>query len=141
MWELLAHTSLEHAASVWWTGGKLASKRLEAVQHRVGRKLLGASRSVAGVAVRGNLRWKKLEERREEKKVLYGRRVERLDDSRMFKMIMEKMQDCGSVSWQGEYDLLLRKYGLEGSETGSAKEWKEWVHEKNSRDWMEEIVA
>ena len=31
---------------------------------------------------------------------------------------MKKMQDCGSVSWQGEYDLLLRKYGLEGSETG-----------------------
>ena len=50
---------------------------------------------------------KKLEERREEKKVLYGRRVERLDDSRLVKMIMKKMQDCGSVSWQGEYDLLL----------------------------------
>ena len=47
--------------------------------------------------------------------------------------------NCGSVSWQSEYDLLLRKYGLEGSETGSAKEWKERVHEKNCRDWMEEI--
>ena len=55
---------VEHAASVWWTGGKIASKRLEAVQDRVGRKLLGASRT-------------------EEKKMLYGRRVERLDDSRL----------------------------------------------------------
>ena len=71
--------------------------------------------------------------------MLYGRREERLDDSRLVKMIMKKMQDCGSVSWQGEYDLLLSKYGLEGSETGSAKEWKEKVHEKNCRDWMEEI--
>ena len=54
-------------------------------------------------------------------------------------MIMEKMQDCGSVSWQGENDLLLRKYGLEGRETGSAKEWEERVHGKNCRDWMKEI--
>ena len=139
VWELLAHPSLEHEASVWLTGGKVASKWLEAVQDRVGRKLLGASRSVAGVAVRGDLEWKKLEERREEKKVLYGRRVERLDDSRLVKMILEKMQDCGNFSWQGEYDLLLKKYGLEGGETGSAKEWKERVNEKNCRDWMEEI--
>lgn len=55
VWELLAHPSLEHAASVWWTGGKVASKKLETVQDRVGRKLLGASRSVAGAAVRGDL--------------------------------------------------------------------------------------
>ena len=39
----------------------------------------------------------------------HGRRVERLDDSRLVKVIMEKMEDCGSVSWQGEYDQLLRK--------------------------------
>ena len=78
VWELLARPSLEHAVSVWWTGEKVAHKRLEAVQDGVGRKLLGASRSVAEVAVRGDLGWKKIEERREEKKVLYGRRVERL---------------------------------------------------------------
>ena len=35
--------------------------------------LLGASRSVAGVAVQRDLGWKKLEEKRKEKKVLYGR--------------------------------------------------------------------
>ena len=27
---------------------------------------------------------------------------------------------------------------MEGREIGSAKEWKERVHEKNCRDWMEE---
>ena len=135
VWKLLARPSLEHAASVWWTGGKVASKRLEAVQDRVGRKLLGASRSVAGVAVQGDLEWKKLKERREEK-MLHGRRVERLEDSRLVKMIIKKVRDS---SWQGEYDVLLRKYGLVGRGTGSAKEWKEKVHDKNCRDWMEEI--
>ena len=44
IWELLVHPSLEHAASVWCTGGKVANRKLEAVQERVGRKLLGASR-------------------------------------------------------------------------------------------------
>ena len=47
--------------------------------------------------------------------------MERLDDSRLVKMIMEKMQDCGS-----EYDLLLRKYGLEGRKTAGIG-WKEKV--------------
>ena len=70
----MARPSLEHAASVWWTGGKVANRKLEAVQERVGRKLLGASRTVAGAAIREDLGWKRLEERREEKKVLYGRR-------------------------------------------------------------------
>ena len=83
IWELLARPSLEHAASVWWTGGKVANRKLEAVQERVGRKLLGASRTVAGAAIRGDLGWKRLEERREEKKVLYGRRLQRLEDSRL----------------------------------------------------------
>ena len=35
-------------------------------------------------------------------------------------------------SWQGECDVLLRKYGLVGRETGSAKEWKERVHDKTA---------
>ena len=51
IWELLVHPSLEHAASVWCTGGKVANRKLETVQERVGRKLLGASRSVARAAI------------------------------------------------------------------------------------------
>ena len=33
---------------------------------KMGRRLLGASNTVAGVAVQGDLGWRKLEERREE---------------------------------------------------------------------------
>ena len=43
VWEFLARLSLEHAVSVWWTRGNVVSKNLEAVQGRVGKKLLGAS--------------------------------------------------------------------------------------------------
>ena len=83
VWELLARPGLEHAAEIWWPGGKAANKKLEAVQDKVGRRLLGASRTVAGVAVRGDLGWRKLEERREAKKLLYGKRLEGLEDSRL----------------------------------------------------------
>ena len=50
VWELLARPSLEHAAEIWWPDGKIANRNLEAVQEKVGKQLLGASRSVPGAA-------------------------------------------------------------------------------------------
>ena len=41
---------------------------------RVGRRLLGESNTVGGVAVQGDLEWRKLEERRKEMNVLFGKR-------------------------------------------------------------------
>ena len=63
----------DHAAEIWWPGGKIANRNLEAVQEKVGKRLLGASRSVPGAAVRGDLGWRKLEERREGKKLMMER--------------------------------------------------------------------
>ena len=62
IWDLVARPALEHAAEVWWPGGKTV--RLEVVQDRLGRKLLGASRTVAGEAICGEMGWRKKEERR-----------------------------------------------------------------------------
>ena len=88
---------------------------MEAVQDRLGRKLLGASRTVAGEAIRGEMGWRKLEERREEKKKLYGRRFWELyiGEERLVKLIVEKLKESGGVGWREEYEMLLRKYGLE----------------------------
>ena len=49
-----------------------ARRKLESVQMRVGRSLLGASNTVAGVIVLRDLGWRKLGERKEEK-ILNGR--------------------------------------------------------------------
>ena len=46
----------------------------------VGRILLGASNIVAGVAVQGDLGWRKLKERKEEMKVLFGKILEGMED-------------------------------------------------------------
>ena len=56
---------MEYAAEVWWTGGCSACRKLELSQMKMGRKSLGASNTVAGGAVQGDLGWRKLEERDE----------------------------------------------------------------------------
>ena len=52
---------------------------------KIGRRLLGASNTVAGVAVQGYLRWRKLVEWREERKVMFGKRLEVLEEGRFVK--------------------------------------------------------
>ena len=69
MWELIGRQSVEHAAEVWWSGVCSACRNLESAQMRVGRRLLGASNT--GLAVQGDLGWRKLEEKREKIKVLF----------------------------------------------------------------------
>ena len=81
VWELIGRQSVEHAAEVWWSGGCSACRKLESAQRRVGRRLLGATNTVAGVAVPRDLGWRKLEERREETKVLFGKRLEGMEES------------------------------------------------------------
>ena len=45
-----------------------------------GRRLLGARNTVAGVIVQGDLGWRKWEERREEMKVKFRKRLEVLEE-------------------------------------------------------------
>ena len=110
VWELLARPTLEHAAEILWPGGKTANRNLEAVQEKLGKRLLGASRSVPGAAVRGDLGWRKLEERKEGKKLMCGKRLEGLEDNRLVKIVAEKLKDAGNVGWWREYGALQRKY-------------------------------
>ena len=65
--------------------------------------------------------------------MLYGRRLERLDDSRLVKVIARKMEECGRISWWGEYDQLLRQYGLDDNERG--------LHRSGERGFMRETAG
>ena len=80
---------MEHAEEVWWSGERSMCRKLELAQMREGRILLGARNTVAEVAVQGDLGWRKLEERREEMKVLFGKRLEVMEESRLVKMVVE----------------------------------------------------
>ena len=60
---------------------------------RVSRQMFEASSREAGVAVLGDLGWRKLEERREGMKVLFGKGVVGMEESRLVKMVMEKLRE------------------------------------------------
>ena len=66
-----------------------ACRKLESAQMRLGKKLLGASNAVAGMVVQEYLGWRKLEERRVEMKVLFGKRLE---ESQLVKMVVKKLR-------------------------------------------------
>ncbi len=84
VWVLLARLSMEYAAEVWLTRGHSACGKLESAQTKMGRRLLGASNTVAGVAVQGDLGWRMLG-RREGMKVMSGKRFELLEEDRWVK--------------------------------------------------------
>ena len=58
---------MDHATEVLWSRRHHVCRKLESAQMGVGRRSLGESNTVA---VPGDLEWRKLEERREEMKVL-----------------------------------------------------------------------
>ena len=64
---------------------------------------------------RGELGWWPLEERREEKKLFYGRRLSDMDEDRLVKNVMgciERRNDA--IGWWREYQSLLEKYEIDG---------------------------
>ena len=83
IWESQVRPCLERASEVWWTGRKAACKNLEKIQENISRKLVGGSSTVIAVVVRGDLGWRKLEERREEKKLLFEWSWQRMSDDRL----------------------------------------------------------
>ena len=133
--ELIGRPSVEHAAQMWWSGGHSACRKLESAQMRVGRRLLGASN--IGVAVQGNLGWRKLEERRVEMKVLFGKGLKGMEESQLVKM-MEKRRVNGGIRWWEEYEILQRKFELD-NEGGLVGRLKNKVKARNEKDW-EELV-
>ena len=58
------------------------------------------------------------------------------------KLIVEKLKESGGVGWREEYEMLLRKYGLEEAEeeeSGSAAAWKRKIEKQNWEDWQEDV--
>lgn len=42
-----------------------------------------------------------------------GWRFRKLSDKRLVSLVVEKLKEVGDVGWREEFELLLRKYGLE----------------------------
>ena len=73
-------------------------------------------------------------------KLMYGKRLEGLEDNSLVKIIAEKLKDAGNVGWWGEYGALQRKYVIT-EEDQARREWKAKVEEGNDQDWWEEVES
>ena len=85
---------------------------------RVGRQMFEASSREAGVAVLGDLGWRKLEERREGMKVLFGKGLVGMEESRLVKMVMAKLREDRGIGWCKECGVLRRKFELDNEGGG-----------------------
>ena len=108
IWELMGLPAVCYGDEVRWAGSKVMQGKLEATQVQVGRKLLGASRTVASCAVRGELGWRTLKERREERMLRFVAKVQRMEDSRLTKKVCR----AEGLVWWKEVEGVLVKYGL-----------------------------
>ena len=60
MWEVVCKPVLNYGAEVWACSSKADEQRLERIQNRAGRRILGVSWRFHGVVLRGELGWRKL---------------------------------------------------------------------------------
>ena len=150
IWELMGLPAVCYGDEVRWAGSKVMQGKLEGTQVQVGRKLLGASRTVASCAVRGELGWRTLKERREERMLRFVAKVQRMEDSRLTK-VFEECRAEGLVWWK-EVEGVLVRYGLgvgelDGCWLGIRKQlrmfcerrWREEVCGKRSLDLFSEV--
>ena len=66
---------------------------------------------MASCAVRGELGWRTLKERREERMLRFVAKVQRMEDSRLTRKVFEEYRAEGLVWWK-EMEGVLVKYGL-----------------------------
>ena len=86
------------------------------------------------------LGWRKLEERGEEKKVLFCKRLEGMDDSQLLKAEVEKLREDGGIRWWEEYEVLRRKLQLD-NEGGWEGKLKIKIKARNVKDLKEEVYT
>ena len=108
-------------------------------ERNIGRKLVGGSSTVAGIAVKGDLGWRKLEERREENKLLFGWRLQRMSKDRLVSKVVALLNNC--LGWWAEYCELKRKFVMGGElkVVWSHATWRNCMWDVHEERWQEEV--
>ncbi len=139
IWETMGLPTVNFATEVSWKGTKSQQKKMDAVQEQVGRKILGANRSVASCAVMGELGWRTMTERNEDQMMRYLGRLRRMDETRLTKKLYE-VSLVEDLPWWKEMKAVLRKYANkeEVDESTCIPDGKT-RKEKCEQRWAEEV--
>jgi hypothetical protein len=115
LWRSLIVPLLEYGCEVW-EPNKRNRERIERVQKRAGKAMLGCSSKMGDVVVRGELGWTTMEGRREMIKLRFFGRLVRMKEDRVVRRMFALRWGQGGEEdkgWCGEVRRLLRKYNLE----------------------------
>ena len=82
MWEAVCNLRLNYGSEVWACSSKSEEKRIEQVQEKGGRFILGVSRRFPGAVVRGYFAWAKLRMDRHERALYYAGRQRTIENYR-----------------------------------------------------------
>ena len=150
IWESMGLPAVNYAAEVSWKGTKAQQRKLDAVQEQVGRKILGASRSVASCSVMGELGWRTMTERSEDQIMSYLGRLRKMDETRLTKKMYE-VSIVENLPWWRETKEVLRKYADEeevdesscipGRKARKGKCKRRWVEEVRSKKTLDLYAA
>ena len=149
MWEAACNPRLNYGGEVWACGSKREEDRLEQVQERGGRVVLGVSWRFPGVVVRGDLGWQRLRTDRHRRALGYIGRLRGMEGCRWPRIVLEALADKKGVGSWVDYVMSLRDiYGLGEEwvkEDWSERGWKKVVNravaELAGREWREEVVS
>ena len=132
---------------VWACSSKTDEQRLERIQNRAGRRILGLSWRFHGVVVRGELGWRKLKYDRHSSALKFAGRLRGMGWERWPKIVGEalsRLQNNGT--WVDYIRSLIARYKLQTwweDDRWNEKVWKkvvvEQVEREGKRAWREEV--
>ena len=147
MWEVACNPRLNYGSEVWACSSQSDERRLEQIQERGGRVILGVSWRFPGVVVRGDLGWVKLRTDRHRRALIYAGRLRCMEGYRWPRIVGEALADKRGIgSWVDYVSALRDSYGLGeewDKEEWSGRQWKKLVvrtvQEVACQDWREEV--
>ncbi len=149
VWNAVCKPVLDYGSEVWACSSLDSEKKLEQVQDRAGRVLLGLSWRFPGVAIRGDLGWPKLKFSRHCKALKFMGRVRAMEKERWTKIVGEAVIEYIGRGTLADYGLsLIEKYGLSGKWNDGKWNEKAWTkivrratEDAGKAGWAKEVAV
>ena len=148
-WEVVCKPVLNYGAEVWACASNADEHRVEVIQNRAGRRILGLSWRFPSVVVRGELGWRKLKFDRHRLALEYLGRLRGMGADRWPRIVAEALHGLrGSGTWVDYVSALVVKYQLQEDWAVSRWEGKVWkrriaeqVVAESQHAWREEVES
>jgi len=147
LWAAMIRPILEYGAEIWGGGRWLEA---EQIMRKVGRTLLGLSRTANNEVIQGELGWWRMEGRRDFIRLKYWGKLLKMTAERLPRRIYEKsrlLTESTKGSWSHTTKTLLSNLNLavawEQQDIGNMKDWtaliKQRIREKECREWRDSM--